>query len=150
MDPVPQREKVEVYDENGVIHDLEFRNADVKEGMDWQENREYRNTSRNRYREGILRQMFKMKTVTNDDSRIFFKSTEKNLEQSFSTDPALSFTDTDLQVQSGVPGTSDTVPSVADTAPTATEDDELSFLNLARLSPSKPFRKANCLIDGQP
>ena len=73
-----ERPEVKVYDKNGSIVDLKFRGEEVKKGGEYQCNRKLRQDSRSRYANGLARQAWHMKVVTNDDVKITINSKEKN------------------------------------------------------------------------
>lgn len=126
----PSRDPVAIYNAKNEEVQLSWREDERKVSNDYQTEKNLRQTSRRRFKEGIIRQMYKLKLVCDDDSYIVFKSHEKKTEEIFKTDKTESLNNSTL-----VPPPTSSTPLRNST----TED--LNVFELARISPSKTMAK---------
>ena len=134
-DPEPERE-VLIYDSQGTPVNLDFRNDAPKKSNAYQTIRHKRQDSRLDFKNGIIRQIYKIKLVTNDDALVVvLRSKEKSYQYYWTTAMDLLFENNAF---------ADTSNTSSNNISIAEEEERpnplppaISLLQLLRYSPSK-------------
>ena len=161
IDPIPKRGKVQVLDQRMNSVKLNFRNDNPKKGNKFEQDRHKRQSSRKDYTNGIKRHIYQYKMVTNDDTLVVMRSKEKGYEKFWTTDYDLVYTGSSFSFGSPCyrpptavnPNDSASRDNVnangnvmeddedSEDSDDMYEDETQSFIDLAKMSPSRPRGK---------
>ena len=134
--PEPLRGESIVYDlSTNKPAKLDFRDDEQKVSNKFQTQDDLRQVSRNRHLNGIIRSMYKLKLVCDDDTFLSYTSKEKEKSERFKTN--------DMLLEGGPGGVTPAVPETPPPPPPPVVPQEPlpTVFELARASPSKPMAK---------